>query len=217
MTDSTDNSFEEQWQNAFDDTQLTPPESVWEKVELTLKPENIPPSKPNFGNKPYYFLGGIVMGLLGLYLWLNNAEKESQIVDKEVVKSNVIIKKEPIVSEGKTVERVAQNIKHKVRFVDVVGGDTNHGTESFVPVNTNYEVEKEETTSEITYEGKTFTDSIEMIEPLLTKNIHINIENPTIILPTDQTPYYVKPSIKPQKKSIFKNVKISVGAGVYQQ
>ena len=216
MTDSTNNSFEEQWQNAFDDTQLTPPESVWEKIELTLKPENTPPSKPNFGNKPYYFLGGIIVGLLGMFLWFNNTEKKSQVIVKEVVKSNIIIKKEPIIVEKKTVERVIQNINHKVKFVEVVGGDTNHGTKPFVPVNTNYEVEKEETTSEITYEGKTFTDSIEMIEPLTTKNVHSEIENPTIILPIDQTPYYVKSFIKPQKKSIFKNVKISVGAGTYQ-
>jgi hypothetical protein len=61
------------------------------------------------------------------------------------------------------------------------------------------------------------SDSVEMIEPLATKSIHSEMENPTINLPTDQTPYYVKPMPKPQKKSIFKNVKISVGAGVYQQ
>jgi hypothetical protein len=64
---------------------------------------------------------------------------------------------------------------------------------------------------------RTLTDSVEMIEPLATKSIHSEIENPMIILPTDQTPYYVKPTPKPQKKSILKNIKISVGAGVYQQ
>ena len=213
MTDSTNNSFEEQWQNAFDDTQLTPPESVWEKVELTLKPENIPPSKPNFGNKPYYFLGGIVMGLLGLYLWFNNTEKESKIVDKEVVKSNVIIKKEPIVSEGKTVERVVQGINHKVKFVDVVGEHTSHGAD-IVGEDTNHGAEKTTMIEEVPV--RILTDSIEIITPLMTKNIHLDIENPTIILPIDQTPYYVKPLIKSQKKSIFKNVKISVGAGAYQ-
>ena len=109
MTDSTNNSFEEQWQNAFDDTQLTPPESVWEKIELTLKPENIPPSKPNFGNKPYYFLGGIVVGLLGLFFWL----KSGQIVEKQAIKGN---KNEPV------------NLKKVIEVVKLN-----------VPVNTNYE------------------------------------------------------------------------------
>ena len=229
MTDSTNNSFEEQWQNAFDDTQLTPPESVWEKIELTLKPENTLPSKPNFGNRPYYFLGGIVVGLLGIFLWSNNTEKESQVVDKEEVKSNVIIKKEPIVSEGKTVERVAQDINHKAKFtplsvspqttlpvlsvetqttakaekiIDVAGEDTNHGAEKTTTI--------EETPV------RTLTDSVEIITPLTTKSIHSEIENPTVILPIDQTPYYVKPIIESKKKSIFKNVKISVGAGAYQ-
>ena len=208
MTDSTNNSFEEQWQHAFDDTQLTPPESVWEKIELTLKPENTLPSKPDFGNNPYYFLGVIVVGLLGLSLWFNNTEKESQIIEKEVVKSNIIIKKEPIFLEKK-VEVVSGNtnhrergIKHDTKFVDVVGEDTNHGAEK--------------TTMIEEVPVRNLTDSIEIITPLTTKSIHSEIENPTIILPIDQTPYYVKPPIKPQKKSIFKNVKISVGAGAYQ-
>ena len=225
MTDSTNNSFEEQWQNAFDDTQLTPPESVWEKIELTLKPENTPPSKPNFGNKPYYFLGGIVAGLLGLFLWL----KSGQIIEKQAIKGN---KNEPV-NLKKVVEAVKLNVpvntNHEAKFVEplplsvspqttssvssvssvetqttaeVVGEDTNHGAE------------KTTTIDEVP--DRTLTDSIEIITPLTTKSIHSEIENPTIILPIDQTPYYVKPSIKTQKKSIFKNVKISVGAGAYQ-
>ena len=229
MTDSTNNSFEHQWQKAFDDAELTPPESVWEKIELGLTPENTPPSKPNFGNKPYYFLGGIIVGLLGLFLWLNNTEKENQVVEKEVVKSNKIIAlvgedtnhgagnkpNTPLSVSSQTttnmttkssvwtqttapVVGVHTNHRAEEKIVEVVGEDTNHGTET--------------TTIE-----KTLTDSVEMIEPLTIKNIHSNIETPIINLPTDQTPYYVKPSIKPQKKSIFKNVKISVGAGAYQR
>ena len=216
MTDSTNNSFEEQWQNAFDDTQLTPPESVWEKIELTLKPENTPPTKTNFGNKPYYFLGGIIVGLLGLFLWFNNPKKESQIVEKEVVKSNIITKKEPIILEkkveviGGNINHGAKGIKHDTKFVDVVGRDTNHGAKKIVDVDggdTNHETEE--------IPVRVLTDSVEMIEPLATKNIYAEIENPTINLPTDQTPYYVKPIPKPKKKSILEKVKISVGAGVY--
>ena len=225
MTDSTNNSFEEQWQHAFDDAELTPPESVWEKIELGLKPENTFPSKPNFGNKSYYFLGGIGMGLLGLFLWFDNTENDSQVVEKEEVKIENFISenKSEVVgedtnhgAEGKVVRVVggdtnhgAEDIKYRTRkVVEVVGGDTNHGAES------NNDIVVEPILEEIPV--RTLTDSIEMIEPLATKSIHSEIENPTINLPTDQTPYYVKPTPKPQKKSILKNVKISVGAGVYQ-
>ena len=241
MTDSTNNSFENQWQNAFDDAELTPPASVWEKIELGLAPENTPPSKPNFGNKPYYFLGVVLVSLFGLFLWFNDTEEESQVVDKEGFESKIIIKKEPVALEKK-VEIVGgyakHGVKHNVKFVEVVGGDTNHGAESkaqlvdvigedtnhgaeskakiveVVGEDTNHGTEKTTTIDEVPI--RTLTDSIEIITPLSTRNIHADIENPTIILPTDQTPYYVKPSIKPPKKSILKNVKISVGAGAYQ-
>jgi hypothetical protein len=219
MTDSTNNSFEEQWQHAFDNTELTPPESVWEKIELGLKPENTLPSKPNFGNKPYYFLGGILVGILGLFLWFNNTEKQVQVVEKEEVKTEkTVVKNRPNISQ-KDIEVVADDIKYKTnKFVEVVGGDTNHGasgSENYTMEEPLFVVSSITTTEEIPQ--RTLTDSVEMIEPLATKSIHSEIENPMIILPTDQTPYYVKPTPKPQKKSILKNIKISVGAGVYQQ
>ena len=213
MTDSTNNSFEEQWQNAFDDTELTPPASVWEKIELGLKPENTFSSQPNFWNKPYHFLGGIVVSLLSLFLWFNKADKEGQVVEKQGVKVE------------KNVLKSSPNLSEKI--VEVVGGDTNHGVNyinhktkslSVEPLSVSpqiTEVETQKTAEENSVE-RTLTDSVEIIEPLATKSIHSEIETPTINLPTDQTPYYIKPPIKPQKKSIFKNVKISAGVGVYQ-
>jgi hypothetical protein len=104
MTDSTNNSFEEQWQHAFDNTELTPPESVWEKIELGLKPENTLPSKPNFGNKPYYFLGGILVGILGLFLWFNNTEKQVQVVGKEEVKTEKLLSKIDLIFRKKILK-----------------------------------------------------------------------------------------------------------------
>jgi hypothetical protein len=215
MTDSTNNSFEEQWQHAFDDAELTPPESVWEKIELTLKPENTPPSKPNFGNKPYYFLGGIGVGLLGLFLWTNNLENKSQIVEKqEIVIERMVnmptndgVKNEIPAPEKQRVSlRKSVNSNTLVKALDVVGEDTNHGSEMAELKENNEETPP-----------RTLTDSVEMIEPLTIKNIQSEIENPAIVLPNDQTPYYVKPIPKSKKKSILKNVKFSVGAGVYQQ
>jgi hypothetical protein len=219
MIDSTNNSFEEQWQRAFDDTQLTPPESVWEKIELSLKPQNMPPSKPDFGNKPYYFLGGIVVLVLGIFVWFNQDEKvvgedinhgvkEVQTVEKQVITKKI----EPVflVKEDKKIikKKTNQNIIKEVVGLSVPM-NTKHGAEDINP----------ETETKVIEEipSRTLTDSIATIEPLSIKNIHSQIENPTINLPIDQTPYYVKPIPKPQKKSILKNVKISVGAGVYQQ
>ena len=217
MTDSTNNSFEEQWQNAFDDAELTPPESVWEKIELGLKPENMLPSKTNFGNKPYYFLGGIIVGLLGTFLWFKNAKKESQVSEKENISiEKNIIKSEPVYLEktGEVItKKTNQRSNYKAKIVRVFANDANYEVNR---AEESLYVETQITpTQEIPI--RTLIDSVEMIEPLSTKIIHSEIENPTIYLPTNQTPYYVKPILKSQKKSILKNVKFSIGAGIHQQ
>jgi hypothetical protein len=220
MTDSTNNSFEEQWQHAFDNAELTPPESVWDKIELGLKPENTLPSKTNFSSKPYYFLGGIVVGLLGLFLWLNNDEDKRQVIENQEikVKSTIVENKSEI--SPIVVELAIEDKNHRAKkVVGVVGEDTNHGAENLMENYTMQEPLSASPQTTIPEETpiRTLTDSVEMIEPLATKSIHSEIENPTINLPADQTPYYVKPLPKSQKKSILKNVKISMGAGVYQQ
>ncbi len=212
MTDSTDKSFEEQWQHAFDNAELTPPESVWEKIDLGLKPENALPSKPNFGNKPYYFLGGIAMGLLGLFLWFNNVEDKSQVVEKEEIinkKLTLEIKKEEAVILAEKKETISEN---QLKKLPIIASEKSKEIILFPETPTAQTKENDEEVS-----IRTLTDSVEMIEPLVTKNIHAEIENPTINLPTDQTPYYVKPIPKPRKKSILDRVKFSGSAGIYQQ
>lgn len=212
MTDSTNNSFEEQWQHAFDDAELTPPESVWEKIELTLKPEHTLPAKPNFGNKPNYFLGGIIVGVLGLFLWFNNDKKDSQVVKKEeiIIKNLIVkIKKEQTIGLKENKVVFSENSLKKLPIMaSKKSKEIILSTE--IPI-----AEPKANNEEIPI--KTLTDSVEMIEPLATKSIHSEIGNPVINLPTEQTPYYIKSPIKPQKKSIFKNVKISAGVGVYQR
>jgi hypothetical protein len=212
MTDSTNNSFEEQWQHAFDNAELTPPESVWEKIELGLNPEHTLPSKPNFGNKSYYFFGGLVVGILGIFLWFSNVKEKSQILEKEVVinkKSTIKIEKEEAVILAEKKEIISEIHSKKL---PTITSEKSKEITLFpeIPI-----AETKENDEEVPI--RTLTDSVEMIEPLTTKSILSGIENPTINLPTDQTPYYVKPIPKSQKKSILKNVKISVGAGVYQQ
>jgi hypothetical protein len=210
MTDSTNNSFEEQWQHAFDNAELTPPESVWEKIELGLNPEHTLPSKPNFGNKPYYFLGGIGVGLLGLFLWFNKTEKQVQVIEKEVViskKPDIKIKKVEAVILAEKEEAISENHLKKLPII------TSEKSKEIILFPETPIAETKENDEEVFI--RTLTDSVEMIEPLTTKSIHSEIENPTINLPTDQTPYYVKPIPKPQKKSILKNVKISGSVGIY--
>ena len=217
MTDSTNNSFEEQWQHAFDDAELTPPASVWEKIELGLKPENTTSVKPNFGNKPYYFLGGIMVGILSIFLWFTNLENKSQITEKQQIKiEKTILKNKPNISQ-KAVEVLEGNNKRKLKekVVDVVNIDTNHESKNYVAEESLSVSPQTMIIEEVPL--RTLTDSVDIIESSVTKSIHSEIEVPTINLPTDQTPYYVKPIPKPQKKSILKNVKISVGAGIYQQ
>jgi hypothetical protein len=207
MIDSTNNSFEEQWQHAFDDTQLTPPASVWEKIELNLEPENTITEKPTINNKPYYFLGGIVVLVLGVFLWFNQDEKVvERVVGEDTnhgaeIKTQIIEKKQ-VIEKSKPIFSV-KNSKKK----------TNQTVISEEEINDN----NQETETAIIEEipERTLTDSVTIIEPLSIKNIHSEIENPTINLPTDQTPYYVKPTPKPKKKSILKNIKFSAGAGIY--
>ena len=216
MTDSTNNSFEEQWQHAFDDAELTPPASVWEKIELGLKPENTTSVKPNFGNKPYYFLGGIMVGILSIFLWFTNLENKSQITEKQQIKiEKTILKNKPNISQ-KAVEVLEGNNKRKLKekVVDVVNIDTNHESKNYVAEESLSVSPQTMIIEEVPL--RTLTDSVDIIESSVTKSIHSEIEVPTINLPTDQTPYYVKPQFKPQKKSIFKNVKISAGVGIYQ-
>ena len=211
MTDLTNNSFEEQWQHAFDDTELTPSESVWEKIELGLKPENTLPSKTNFGNKPYYFLGVISVGLLSLFLWFNNNEKESQVIGKQEViakKPTIKIKKEETIILAEKKEIFSES---HLKKLPIMASEKSKEIILFTEIPS---TEPKENNGEIPI--RTLTISVEMIEPLTTKSIHSEIENPTINLPTDQTPYYIKTPIKPQKKSIFKNIKISAGVVVYQ-
>ena len=49
MEDITNNSFEEQWQRAFDDASSPPSEEVWERIEFSLE-KNF---QPKSGNNSY--------------------------------------------------------------------------------------------------------------------------------------------------------------------
>ena len=200
MNNSTNNSFEEQWQKAFDDASLPPSEAVWEKIELGLG-NNIPPKS---GNGSYY-IGAISAVILGLSVWFfmpeKEAKKEVQVIEKKVVSDDK--KNEIIVS--KIEEKIIIKPKEKTLTKKV-----------FIPKKEEI-IKPEIVVKESEEQERIITDTIDFMNPIIiTKKVNSELTNPTINVPFQQTPYYEIPKLKPQKKSIWDKVRISGGVGVYQ-
>jgi hypothetical protein len=198
MENTTNNSFEEQWQKAFDDASLPPSEAVWERIELGLE-TNIPPKS---GNNSYYF-GAISALVLGVSLWLfmsnNEAKKQVQVIENKVINPDEKIEK----SAFKTEEKLIINPKENTQIKKI-----------FVP-------KKEEIIEPeiIAKENKVriINDSIDFMSPIMaTKKVNSELTNPNIIIPIEQAPYYEIPKPVSKKKSIWDRVRISGGVGVYQ-
>jgi hypothetical protein len=199
IDDLSHNSFEEQWQNAFDDASMTPPDAVWEKIELGLG-NNVPPKS---GNGPYY-LGVISVVILGLSLWffMGNkvGEKPTQIIDNKPI----VIEKKVKVVLPKIEEKITIKLNEPVTVNKVSIPEIEENVES--PI-LDIQPEKLE---------RKLADSVDFITPIAPKQIKSDF---TTVIPefqTEQTPYYEKPKPKPKKKSIFRNVRVSGGIGVYQ-
>lgn len=203
MNNSTNNSFEEQWQRAFDDASLPPSDAVWEKIELGLGNDNIPPKS---GNGSFYVGGAILTVILGVGLWFFSNEKED-------VKSLQVIENKEIKQEEKIEKVVLEKEIIKPQEIKV---------EKKVIIPKKEEVEIVTTEPEIVIrepenQMRIITDSIDFISPKIsTKNMNTDFENPSIEIPFQSTPYYEKPKPKPQKKSFWDKVKISGGVGIYQ-
>jgi NACalpha-BTF3-like transcription factor len=206
MNNSTNNSFEEQWQKAFDDASLPPSDAVWEKIELGLGNDNIPP-KPN--NSSYYLGGAILTVVLGLGIWFFSHEKESiksvQVIENKEVKQeektgNVVLENvEKVAVQPKEIQAIKKVIISKKEEVEVV-------------VN-----EPEIIVQEPENQTRIIPDSIDFINPKIsTKNMNTAFENPSLEIPFQAIPYYEKPIPKPKKKSIWDKVRISGGVGIYQ-
>jgi hypothetical protein len=200
MENTTHNSFEEQWQKAFDDALLPPSEAVWERIESGLR-NNIPP-KSNNGS---YYFGAISAIILGVGLWFfmgsNEEKKQVQIIDnKDIIleskEEKVLLKKE---------EKV--NIKPKYQKVFLLEKE-----ELKEPV-----IEPKIITQILENQERIITDSIDFMNPIMaTKKINSEIINPSINIPFEQTPYYEISKPKSKKNSIWDKVRISGSIGVYQ-
>ena len=199
IDDLSHNSFEEQWQKAFDDASMPPPNEVWEKIELGLD-NRIP---PKLGNRFYYF-GAILALILSIVLWYFFGNKEE-------IKPILIIKNKPVIVVEKkeilpkTVEIIAFKANEKIT---VKKGITPKEEIIIEPQLVEIQPEKIE---------RIITDSVDFITPISPKPTKLDFTTVTPEFQTEQTPYYEKPKPKPKKNAILKNVRISGGIGVYQQ
>jgi hypothetical protein len=205
MNNSTNNSFEEQWQRAFDDASLPPSDAVWERIELGLGNDNIPP-KPN--NSSYYLGGAVLTVILGLGIWFFSNEKEA-IKSVQVIENQEIKQEEKI--ENVVVEKV-EKVAIKPKEIQVIKKVIIPKKEEAETVPTEPEIVMQEPENQT----RIITDSIDFISPKIsTKNMNTGFENPSIEIPFQATPYYEKPIPKPKKKSIWDKVRFSGGVGIY--
>ena len=200
MENTTNNSFEEQWQRAFDDASLSPSEAVWERIESGLQ-DNIPP-KPN--NNFFYF-GAITAVILGVGLWFfmskDETKKEMQFVENKVVISKNSIEKVLPREEVKLIIKP----KEKTPIRKILLPEKEEIIEPEILIN---QPENQE---------RVIIDSIDFISPIMaTKKVNSELVNPSINIPFEQTPYYEISKPKPKKKSVWDKVRISGGVGVYQ-
>jgi hypothetical protein len=203
MENSTNNSFEEQWQRAFDDASLPPSEAVWEKIDSQL--ETLNPPKPNNGS---YYIGGISAVILGVGLWFFMSEKEEekilQVVENKVVTLENKIEKEVLNTEEKLIIKPKEKVPIKKVSIpereEIIDPIIEHEIITQIPEN----------------QERIIVDSIDFMSPIIaTKKVSSEFENPSINIPFEQTPYYEIPKPKSKKKSIWDKVRISGGVGVY--
>ena len=200
MENTTNNSFEEQWQKAFDDASLPPSEAVWERIESGLQ-SNIPP-KPNHNS--YYYFGIISAVILGVSVWFymnrNEEEKQVQVIENKDI--GLESKVEKIVSK-KEEKRMVYS-KEKITSKKI-----------FIPQKEEF-IEPEIVMTEPENQQRLISDSVDFMSPIMeTKKMNSEFLNPTISIPFEQTPYYEILKPKPKKKSIWDKVRISGGVGVY--
>jgi hypothetical protein len=204
MENTTNNSFEEQWQKAFDDASLSPSEAVWERIESGLQ-DNIVP-KPN--NNSYYF-GAISAVILGICLWFFMSKKED-IKEVQVVENKVVILKsnvEKLLPKEEKILIIKPKEKTPIRKVS-----TPLKEEVTEPIS-----EPEIITQIPQNQERIIVDSIDFMSPIMaTKKMSSELMNPSINIPFEQTPYYEIPKPKSKKKSIWDKVRVSGGVGVYQ-
>lgn len=204
MENTTNNSFEEQWQRAFDDASSPPSEAVWERIELSLE-NNF---QPKFSSNAYT-IGVISAVILGISLWFFISPKEEknplQVIENKIVISKESVEKIVPKIEGILVIKQKENRQAKKAIVL----EKQENIEPTIKVD--LDVKESENQERI------ITNSIDFMSPIMaTKKINSELDSPTINLPFENTLYYEIPKPIPKKKSILDKVRISGGVGIYQ-
>ena len=198
MNDSSNNSFEQQWQDAFENASLTPSESVWEGIDARLPQEKKPSN--NFPNSGY--IGIALVGLIASITWLKNVttdiqpNSQPQTVRKKVISQPKNLKND---HQSNNVRYIIQ--KHRT-FVEknLSSPDNEVLTSSSLPVNEPF--------------VKTELDSITALQPKQAKGLTIDLPVQEV---TQEEPYYIeqkKVSPPKKKESILKRVRISGGISI---
>ena len=218
MDNSSHNSFEDQWRDAFDDASMTPSDWVWDGIEASLEPSAPSSSAPEAS-------GGMAKGSLGLYsaglavvvlvgAWLLKPEDDAakELPEQPSVHQQSVIK--PVHTPEKIHEEKNIVVEKNIALENPSTKQEKAPIES-PPILVEELVKK------------SVVDSINFILPTTTKEIPVvhgelqvnhRVMEPT--MPSIQTPYFEPQPLVPvkvQKKGFLKNVKITVGAGVYQR
>jgi hypothetical protein len=199
INDFTNNSFEEQWQNAFDDAELPPPEAVWENIESTF--DNIPTDAqrelPKHGSQSLWFYGGAVLvGIVGFWYFMNNNQA-------------VVVTIKPIVMQQKSSPPlIVPTIQPTI---------STHAIKQYVVKNESVTINKKQDDLPVNEDisRELLPDSIGVLNPVLPKLIAPTIEQINIESFAPHVPYYEVQKPKKPKKSIWKDIKVSVGVGAY--
>ena len=204
MEDITNNSFEEQWQRAFDDASSPPSEAVWERIEWSLE-NNF---QPKFSSNAYT-ISAISAIILGISLWLFMSPKEEKkqlkVIENKVVIPDNSLEKMVSKIEEKLVIKQKENRQVKKAFIL----EKPENIESITKLD--LKIKESENQERI------ITNSIDFMSPIMvTKKINSELANPSINIPLENTPYYEIPKPKSKKKSIWDKIRISAGVVVYQ-
>ena len=204
MEDITNNSFEEQWQRAFDDASSPPSEAVWERIEWSLE-NNF---QPKFSSNAYT-ISAISAIILGISLWLFMSPKEEKkqlkVIENKVVIPDNSLEKMVSKIEEKLVIKQKENRQVKKAFIL----EKPENIESITKLD--LKIKESENQERI------ITNSIDFMSPIMvTKKINSELANPSINIPLENTPYYEIPKPKSKKKSIWNKIRISAGVVVYQ-
>jgi len=197
MNDSSNNSFEQQWQDAFENASLTPSESVWEGIDARLPQEKKPSN--NFPNSSY--IGIALVVLIAYITWLKTVTTDIQPDSQpQTVRKKVISQPKNLKNDHQS-NNVLHPISKRRTFVEKINiPDKEVLTGSSLPVNEPF--------------VKTELDSITALQPKQAKSLSIDLPVQEV---TQEEPYYIeqkKVSPPKKKESILKRVRISGGISI---